>query len=60
MKSFVKYQEFQPLSDRLYIKEWVENRCDGGSLIVKNFYLKKEELDQQSLNCAARKSFGMG
>ena len=47
IKSFRHYQ-----TD--YIEEWVENWCDGGLLIAENFYLKKEELDQQSLNCVAR------
>ena len=37
-----------------YIEEWVENFCDGGLLIAENFYVRKEELDQQSLNCVAR------
>ena len=37
-----------------YIKEWVENCCDSGILIAENFDLRKEELDQQSLNCVAR------
>jgi len=37
-----------------YIEEWVENWCDGGLLIAENFYLRKDELDQQSLNYVAR------
>jgi len=47
IKSFRHYQ-----TD--YIEEWVENWCDGGLLIAENFYLRKEELGQQSLNYVAR------
>ena len=47
IKSFCHYQMD-------YIEEWVKNYCDGGLLIAENFYLWKEELDQQSLNCVAR------
>ena len=37
-----------------YIKERIENCCDGGLLIIENFYPRKEELDQQSLNYVVR------
>ena len=37
------------------MKEWVKNCNEGGLLIVENFFLRKEELDQQSLNCVATK-----
>ena len=47
LKSFRHYQ-----AD--YIEEWVKNCCDGGLLISENFYLRKKELDQQSLNCVTR------
>jgi len=49
IKSFRYYQ-----TD--YIEEWVENCCDGGLLIAiaENFYLRKEELYQQSLSCVGR------
>ena len=50
IKSFNNYQTG-------YIKEWVNNCCeafDGGLVIIENFYFRKEELDQQSLNCVTR------
>jgi len=40
----LKNQELPPLSDRLQ-KEWVENCCDGGLVILESFYKRKEELD---------------
>ena len=43
IKSFRHYQ-----TD--FTKKWVENCWDGELLIAENFYLRKEELDQQSLS----------
>ena len=47
IKSFRHYQPD-------FIEEWVQNWCDEGLLIAENFYIRKEELEQQSLNYVAR------
>ena len=40
-----------------YSKKWVKNCGDGELVIVNSFYQKKEEFDQQSLNCIAIKKY---
>ena len=50
----LKNHEFLPLSDRSQKRMRQKNCCDGGSVIVESVYQRKEELDEQSLNCIAR------